>query len=69
MKLNQTLLQWLSTKPNNPSLFESYANMHNFMKVRKESDYCYTVYYDENHEEQMHKHLDYCFDKFCVEVA
>jgi hypothetical protein len=50
-------------------MFEIYANGHAFMKVRKESDYCYTVYYDADYEEQMHVHLDKCFDKFCVETA
>jgi hypothetical protein len=69
MRLNNTLLQWLNTKPNDPKMFEIYANGHAFMKVRKESDYCYTVYYDADYEEQMHVHLDECFDKFCVETV
>jgi hypothetical protein len=69
MKLDTTLMQWFNTKPNAPDTFLIFANQYAWMKVRKETDYCYSVYYDAEYSEKVHQHLDTAFDMFCMEAA
>jgi hypothetical protein len=68
MKLDQTMLQWLSTPVKDEADFLDFCR-RDFMQARKESDYCFTVYFDKAFQTETHCVLDSALDKFQLEAA
>jgi hypothetical protein len=68
MKLDTTLIQWLSTPVRDDADFLNYCN-RDFMQARKESDYCFTIYFDKSFESQTHTILDRALEKFQLETV
>lgn len=62
IRLDQTLLQWTTYRFGDD--FLDYCNQYPFMKLRRETDYCYTVYYDKDHSGDMHYVLDRAIDLY-----
>lgn len=68
IKLDTTMMQWLSEPVANEHSFYEFCNQYEFVKLRKETDHCYTVYFDKNYSEQTHDVLDSALDQFQVKV-
>ena len=68
MKLNATMMQWLSTPVKDDADFLDFCN-RDFMQLCKESDYCFTIYFDPAYKTQAHNVLNTALDKFQLEAA